>query len=594
MRDRLADLLWTDHARDQGRANLRQTLTRIRRAFHPLKNILPTDKHSVSVSPSLLVTDAFEFSALARSDQSTDWATLLDLYSGELLAGLNVDAPAYDEWLLVERQSFADHARSIALKLLDSKLEERDQEGAISAARRVLALDPYHEHTHRNLMTLLTESGRRSAALSHFDRLQQSLLDEIGVEPQPLTFELRDRIAEGGANVLAHPTGSMKSALERAIKELRDAADRAASRGEHAEAELLLDGTMAVINHATSEFAGKKIALHWSLCQGHLASGRFDEAMNNLEEIIVLADSTKDSDWLSRALSEKAQLLRLSGCLNESTQTARRAVAAARGCADLLIGIQANLRLATIQFATGEYRRALASLLASYETIVNQPDAAFKSEELSELTVRNYSWLTWTCAELGRYQEAEFYGTQGLKVADANARIYGRVHARTALGILHLRSQNFAASVHSLQEAQGLVKESDLRLFDDFIVPALACALAEQDQIDAARALFLEFRPNTESSIVLSAMADANRLIDRSDLAAQQARRAVSLARAAGFKGDRGWAHRSLGLALFAAGPVDDARQELKEAEAIAMNLGMMSLQDYIIRDLRVVQSELR
>jgi DNA-binding SARP family transcriptional activator len=65
---------------------------------------------------------------------------------------------------------------------------------AIDPLRRLLALEPWREEMHRQLMKLLVRSGDRSAALRQFERCRQLLAEELDVEPSPDTIALYEQI----------------------------------------------------------------------------------------------------------------------------------------------------------------------------------------------------------------------------------------------------------------------------------------------------------------------------------------------------------------------------------------------------------------
>ncbi|MCB0124074.1 MAG: hypothetical protein KDE58_17590, partial [Caldilineaceae bacterium] len=64
-------------------------------------------------------------------------------------------------------------------------------------AERQLRLAPWHEEAHRQLMTILAQSGQRSAALAHFADCRQILADELGIEPNAETYALYVAIRDG-------------------------------------------------------------------------------------------------------------------------------------------------------------------------------------------------------------------------------------------------------------------------------------------------------------------------------------------------------------------------------------------------------------
>ena len=76
----------------------------------------------------------------------------------------------------------------------------------IEYTSRLLALEPWHEEVHQQMMLLLALSGQRSAALNQFRVCRRLLADELGVEPNRDTVELHHRIARG--EVTAQPAST--------------------------------------------------------------------------------------------------------------------------------------------------------------------------------------------------------------------------------------------------------------------------------------------------------------------------------------------------------------------------------------------------
>ena len=64
-------------------------------------------------------------------------------------------------------------------------------------AGRLLALDPYREETHRQIMRLLARMGQPDRALEQLERLRQLLRQEMGVDPADETLTLAQQIAAG-------------------------------------------------------------------------------------------------------------------------------------------------------------------------------------------------------------------------------------------------------------------------------------------------------------------------------------------------------------------------------------------------------------
>jgi DNA-binding SARP family transcriptional activator/predicted ATPase len=189
-RDKLAGLLWGDVSESRARGGLRQALSRLRKAVAIEPPALILDGHTVSMNPDVVDVDAVEFERLASRDTPEALEQASALYRGDLLEGLALREPAFEEWLLGER----DRLRERALDVLDRLLRHHGTggrpEAALQAALRLAALDPLRESVHRALMRLYAQLGRRSAALRQYQICVSTLQRELGVEPEVATRQL--------------------------------------------------------------------------------------------------------------------------------------------------------------------------------------------------------------------------------------------------------------------------------------------------------------------------------------------------------------------------------------------------------------------
>jgi predicted ATPase/DNA-binding SARP family transcriptional activator len=117
------------------------------------------------------------------------------LYAGDFMAGFTLpDSADFDTWQTYEaenlRQALAD-----ALEALGRTYAARvDYAPALRHVRHWLALDPLCESAHRTLMELLAAAGDRPAALRQYDECARLLAGSLGIQPEPETKALRERI----------------------------------------------------------------------------------------------------------------------------------------------------------------------------------------------------------------------------------------------------------------------------------------------------------------------------------------------------------------------------------------------------------------
>jgi predicted ATPase/DNA-binding SARP family transcriptional activator/DNA-binding CsgD family transcriptional regulator len=120
------------------------------------------------------------------------------LYGGDFLAGVDVpDAPTFEEWAALERERLRQLAVRALRRLAAGAAAGGDPDGAVEALRRALALEPWLEEAHRELMAVLAGAGRRSEALAQYAACRRALAEELGVEPDAETAALAERVRAG-------------------------------------------------------------------------------------------------------------------------------------------------------------------------------------------------------------------------------------------------------------------------------------------------------------------------------------------------------------------------------------------------------------
>lgn len=215
-RENLVGLLFPELPDEQARTNLRQTLTRLRRAIRDREArppfLLVTRESTQFNAASDHFVDVLAFQELAHGcpahsgrpdNRCRECMRLaqeaLDLYRGPFLDGFFLeDSAAFDDWLLSQRERLRQTALAIAARLVEYYERRGDYPAAELVARRQVELEPWQEEAHRSLIRLLAYQGRRGEALRQHERLVKLLDDELGVEPMPATEKLRRQIVAAG------------------------------------------------------------------------------------------------------------------------------------------------------------------------------------------------------------------------------------------------------------------------------------------------------------------------------------------------------------------------------------------------------------
>ena len=208
-RESLSGLLWGEMPDAAAKANLRKILSVLRQIAAPNLEIGRQTVVFNRDSNYWLDTDLFEsklanptVTAVIPAEMQDGDVKLLDdavqLYRGDFLEGFYVhDAPAFEEWVLPERERLQRKMQQALYQLAAHYTARRQYARGIDYTSRLLALEPWHEEVHQQMMRLLALSGQRSAALNQFEICRRLLADELGVEPNRDTVELHHRIARG-------------------------------------------------------------------------------------------------------------------------------------------------------------------------------------------------------------------------------------------------------------------------------------------------------------------------------------------------------------------------------------------------------------
>jgi adenylate cyclase len=211
-RDQLATLLWSDRNDDRARHNLRQALSKIR-GFSD--RIVQASGDCLAIDPAGCAVDVIEFEKLASSDDPDELQQCLDLYRGDLLEGVLPREPLFEEWLLLARGRLRKMACLVASHLVVVLRAQNRVEDAIEVLHYMLGMDSAHETAHRNLMELLSRSGRRSDALRQYQECVEALKRELGAEPGPETQRLYETLKGADSGIGAGPANEISSASMR-------------------------------------------------------------------------------------------------------------------------------------------------------------------------------------------------------------------------------------------------------------------------------------------------------------------------------------------------------------------------------------------
>ena len=209
-RDELIGLFWPEMPQRRALHNLSQTFYSLRSAFprNPEGSLFEVTPQEIRIRGDACWADSVEMVTLLQNceahhhDPDSLCRACRDrleqavaLYHGDFLAGLYLkDCAGFDEWQTARRESLkASLIR--ALGWLSRSLERSGTlEQALDYARRHTEIDGLDESAHRQVMRLLARTGRRAEALAQYSLCRESILAEVGVEPDAGTTALYQQI----------------------------------------------------------------------------------------------------------------------------------------------------------------------------------------------------------------------------------------------------------------------------------------------------------------------------------------------------------------------------------------------------------------
>ena len=192
-RKELASKLWSHMPEKDSAANLRNVLSNARKKVGD--NIQVNGQFISFNHDADYWFDVTEIANLGDFplEQSTvyHWQETLDLYRGDFLAGFEPrSAEVFVEWIRAQQAVIRVQYIQRMLELGRYYLETEDYERGLIIAKRLLALEPWHEPAYRLSMRLFAASGQRNAALAQYEICHAMLWKELGVEPESKTKTL--------------------------------------------------------------------------------------------------------------------------------------------------------------------------------------------------------------------------------------------------------------------------------------------------------------------------------------------------------------------------------------------------------------------
>jgi DNA-binding SARP family transcriptional activator len=190
-RDHLFALFWPRADQAHARNALSQTLHGLRVDLGD-EVVVRRGRREVGVAIERVHSDVLRFRKALREK---DHVTALHLYRGDLLPGFHLSgAPNYDAWLEGERERLREGAAEAAWGSARVHLRDGNLVRAERMAQRALDLNWSDESQVRSFILELASAGDRAAAVRFFEKFEDTLWDQLALEPSPRTRRVVEEI----------------------------------------------------------------------------------------------------------------------------------------------------------------------------------------------------------------------------------------------------------------------------------------------------------------------------------------------------------------------------------------------------------------
>ena len=362
-------------------------------------------------------------------------------------------------------QSAAVIGKDVPFALLAAVAEEREEDLRRGLARLQAAeflyetsLLPDLEYT---LKHALTHEVAYGSLLGDRRRASHARIVEDIEAAHP------DRLAEHAERLGHH--ASRGEVWDKAVAYLRQAGAKAIGHSAYREAVTFFEQALEALQHLpdNSHTREQNIDLRLDMRSALSAFGEFRRILTVLREADTLATTLDDSRRLGRISTSMSQYFNYAGDYERAVAASQRALALATISGNVATRHAATMFMGGAYFGLGDYRPAIDRL--------RQNVTAEAGESIRERAI-NRSWLAWSLAEVGAFVEANAWGEEGIRLAEAVDHPWSLVLTCGGAGLASLRQGDLSKAIPLLERGRRLCQSAQLPLF----FPRLASALASR------------------------------------------------------------------------------------------------------------------
>jgi tetratricopeptide (TPR) repeat protein len=395
-----------------------------------------------------------------------------------------------------------------------------------------------------------------------------------------------DRLTEQVERLAHH--ASRAEVWDKALRYMRQAGHKAASRSAHREAVACFDQALAALAHLPEdrEALEQAIDLRFELRTSLFPLAELSRILAVLDEAARMADAVADRRRLGQALALIGNYHYETGRSKSAIEYAERALAIARDPGDPELEGGVTFLLGQIHYGLGNYVRAIDLLVQNVAALDRQPLSTYPVGP-ARLPVTARCFLARALAEVGEFRRAAMRAEEAITLCEGSDEAFGLAHGCYALGLTHLRQGDLVRAISVLERGLGVARARAVSFLLPILGHVLGYAQALVGRIQEGLALLEqasdEARSTGRTRVVVWAqemLAQVYLACGREGDAAVTARDALDASRRIGVRGGEARVLRTLGdiAARGAAPDFDQARCYYQEALDLAEEIRMRPL----------------
>jgi len=371
----------------------------------------------------------------------------------------------------------------------------------------------------------------------------------------------------------------------------RQAGTKALARWALREAAAQLEHALTAARHLpeTREVLAEMIDACLDLRRAIHTLGEVERGQELMREAASLAERLGDEARTGRIAQALSVDLWMLGRSDEAEIPNARARAIAESTGDVPLGHQALMQRARLDHDRGEYRRAAVGLRETLSALEATSERfAVLSHNAIPLVLTEASYLGWTLAELGDFEEAARWTEASLRATVVLDNPFGSMMAYMGVGMVRVRQGDAAAAIPPLEQGLRISYEFGLTaLTFHGIAATTGVAYMLANRVAEAIPLLQKVTEQAGAMKLVSdhllgaiPLAEAWLVMGRLDAAERLCRQALNLARAHKQRGHEVYALRLLGAVTASrdASAEREAAAHFRSALALASDLGMRPL----------------